>query len=316
MLRMVRLHKLIGAGKFPNCVSLAKELEVSPKTIQRDIEFMRDQQQMPIAYHQTKFGFYYTAPVSGLPGVEISEGEVAALLIAEQAVRQYRGTALEKPLRSACRKLTEGLEGRVTLDWAEVEAAVSFHQSGASDVDVEAFAAVSEAVLKSRELAFQYLKLGSAQAEARRIRPYHVGCFDGQWYCFGHDLARGAMRTFVLVRMSRVEATAVAFQRPLGFSIARHLEGSFGVFREEGKGRAQQVRIRFDEWAGRLVAERTWHESQKLTRLADGSVELELRLHSLEEIERWILSWGGHAAVLAPAKLRESVKGAARQILR
>jgi len=40
-----------------------------------------------------------------------------------------------------------------------------------------------------------------------------------------------------------------------------------------------------------------------------------LKLSSLAEIQRWVLSWGGRARVLAPVELAESVKAAARAIL-
>ena len=77
----------------------------------------------------------------------------------------------------------------------------------------------------------------------------------------------------------------------------------------------QRVRIRFDEWASRLVRERVWHESQKVKPLSGGRLELELELGGLEEIERWVLSWGEHAEVLGPKKLRERVREVARRIL-
>ena len=48
--RMLQLHQQLQAGSFPNCRKLADELEVSTKTIQRDIDFMRDQLGMPIEY--------------------------------------------------------------------------------------------------------------------------------------------------------------------------------------------------------------------------------------------------------------------------
>ena len=38
----MRLHERLRAGTFPNYRKLADELEVSTKTIQRDIDFMRD----------------------------------------------------------------------------------------------------------------------------------------------------------------------------------------------------------------------------------------------------------------------------------
>jgi len=44
----MRLHEKLRAGAFPNCRKLADELEVSTKTIQRDIDFMRDRLGLPI----------------------------------------------------------------------------------------------------------------------------------------------------------------------------------------------------------------------------------------------------------------------------
>src|SRR4051812_18167287 len=79
--RMQKLHRLIAAGKYPNCRSLAEELEVSPKTIQRDIDFMRDRMDYPIEYDPLRFGFHYTQPVTAFPQLELAEGELVALLI-------------------------------------------------------------------------------------------------------------------------------------------------------------------------------------------------------------------------------------------
>ena len=63
------------------------------------------------------------------------------------------------------------------------------------------------------------------------------------------------------------------------------------------------------------IREKRWHPSQQLIELEDGSVELRLKLSSLVEIQRWILSWGGHAIALAPNELAGSVKAAAEMIL-
>ena len=65
-----------------------------------------------------------------------------------------------------------------------------------------------------------------------------------------------------------------------------------------------------------LVREKKWHESQRLRELKRGEVELRLKLSSLVEIERWVLSWGGDAKVVKPRELAEAVKRAAKRILR
>ena len=73
-------------------------------------------------------------------------------------------------------------------------------------------------------------------------------------------------------------------------------------------------------WWRRLAAdyirEKKWHESQKLRELKNGGVELRLKLSSLVEVERWVLSWGGDAKVLKPRELAGAVKQAAEKIVK
>ncbi|HEX4631166.1 MAG TPA: WYL domain-containing protein [Chthoniobacterales bacterium] len=309
--RMMRLHAALKARHFPNCQKIAAELEVSAKTIQRDIDFMRYRLGLPIDYHPKEFGFFYTEPVTGFPNIEVSEGEITALLVAQKALAQYKGTPFERPLHSAFRKLTDGLKDRVSFSWHDLEDAISFRSAGASAADLEMFETVSKGVLRCVELEFEYRKLKSAGYESRRGRPYHLGCLENQWYLFAEDLERRQLRTFALPRMRKVKLTTKGFRRPANFSIAQILSGSFGVY---SSGKKQRIRIQFDPFAARLVAERKWHESQRVREQPDGAIVLELELGGLEEIERWILSWGKHALVLAPKELATRIWEEAKAI--
>ena len=58
--RIWAIHALVRKGNYPNCSTLAKELEVTSKTVQRDIVFMREQLSMPLEYDGKRFGYYYT----------------------------------------------------------------------------------------------------------------------------------------------------------------------------------------------------------------------------------------------------------------
>lgn len=305
------LHARLKAEEFPNCRKVAEELEVSSKTVQRDIDFMRDRLALPIAYDSVRCGFHYTEPVTSFPSIEVSEGEIAALFVAQKALAQYRGTPFERPLQSAFRKITDSLRDRVSFSWSEMEEAISFHSIGASVADLELFETVSQAVLRSIELTFDYRKLKSSQYEPRTVRPFHIASLENQWYLFGEDSARRQLRTFALPRMRNALATTTRFRRPANFSISDVLRGSFGVF---SGGKKQRVRLEFDAFAGRLVAERNWHESQRIRTERDGSVTLELELGGLEEIERWVLSWGSHVRVVAPKELVVTVQETAQAI--
>ena len=55
------------ADRYPNCRKIAEEFEVSAKTVQRDVSFMRDRMGLPIEYDKARFGFHYAQPVIGFP---------------------------------------------------------------------------------------------------------------------------------------------------------------------------------------------------------------------------------------------------------
>lgn len=308
---MMRLHAQLQARAFPNCRKLAAELEVSGKTIQRDIDFMRDQLGLPIEYDQLHFGFAYTEPVTSFPNIEVSEGEIVALFVAQKALQQYEGTPFEAPLRAAFRKIGDGLKDKITFSWSDLDSSISFRSTSRSISDIEIFESISSAVLRSEEVEFRYRKLRSSGLEKRRVRPYHLGCVENQWYLFAFDLDRQQLRTFALPRIRDPRKTGVRFKRPVDFSISKFLDSSFGVFRGEGNN---LVRIHFDSFAAQLIRERIWHPSQKITELRNDEIELTLRLGALEEIERWVLSWGEHATVLAPGPLVKRMREIARAL--
>jgi proteasome accessory factor B len=309
--RMMQIHEQLSSGSKPNCSTLAREFEVSTKTIQRDLDFMRDRWTLPIAYDEVAHSYYYTEPVNQLPTVTISEGELVALLVAQKAVEQYRGTPFEQPLSTAFSKLVAQLPGRVTVALGDARAVISFRSPGASAGDLETFRRISTAVLQSVEIGFGYRKLSSGGPEQRRVQPWHLACVNNQWYVIGWDCDRGARRTFAVPRMRDVKLTKTRFTRPQDFSIEAYLGSSFGIIAGEGD---HEIRVRFDAFASQLVRERFWHSSQTITERRDGTVDLQLRLGSLEEVERWILGLGEHAEVLKPVALRRQIAEIAHKI--
>jgi proteasome accessory factor B len=110
-----------------------------------------------------------------------------------------------------------------------------------------------------------------------------------------------------------VKLTGKTFERPQKFSLEKRLRDSFGVHSGEGE---YEVVIRFNARAADYVREKKWHESQHLRELKGGGVELRMKLSSLMEIERWILSWGGDATVVKPRELVEAVRKSAKAILK
>jgi predicted DNA-binding transcriptional regulator YafY len=61
--------------------------------------------------------------------------------------------------------------------------------------------------------------------------------------------------------------------------------------------------VDFDSLGADLIRGRKWHASQEITELPKRMLRLRLRLNSIEEAERWVLSWGAHATVVRPQAL-------------
>lgn len=304
LVRMIRIHELMRAGKYPNCTTLASELEISYKTAQRDIDFMRDQWRLPIEYDFARRGFYYTAPVSSLPSMTVSQGELVALLVAQKAIEQYRGTPFERPIASAFDKLASSLDGREGVSIQRLAEAFSFKPASMGESEMETFAVAADAVLRSRELVFEYRGLRSTALEIRRLEPYHLGCISDQWYVIGRDVDRDALRTFAVARMKSPRLAKSTFEIPSDFSIEEFLGGSFAAFQAL---KTETVRLLLTPFAARIAGERKWHPSQKLQRKRDGSGELTMKVGLAPDLESWIMSWGEHAKVLSPESLRKAV---------
>jgi len=309
--RMLRIHQTLQAGGFPNASKLAVEAEVSTKTIHRDIEFMRDRLNLPIAYDAAQFGYHYTGEVNGFPSMQITEGEIFALVVAEKALQQYRGTSFEKPLLSAIKKMEQALPDTISLNLADIEQTISFRTRAEPILNLEIFDSLARAVAQRQQLELHYRKPGHP-AEKRLVDAYHLANINGEWYLFAYDHARMDLRTFVPARIQSVKPTGKTFERTQKFSLENRLRDSFGVHSGEGEF---NVVIRFNDRAADYIREKKWHPSQTLRELKGGGAELKMKLSSLAEVQRWVLSWGGDAAVLKPGELVEAVKQSAKKIL-
>jgi len=311
--RMLQIHQALQSGGYPNATALAGQLEVCTKSVYRDLEFMRDRLELPIEYDGARFGYHYTEPVKAFPTLHITEGELFALVVAERALQQYRGTSFEKPLLSALQKMEQSLPDTISLSLADVEQTISFRTSTEPVLDLEIFDTLAKATTARRQLELTYRKPGQQGAQQRVVDPYHLANINGEWFLFAYDHLRNDLRTFVPSRIKAIRLTGKTFARQKRFSLEERLRGSFGV--QSGHGEHDVV-IRFHPRVADYIREKKWHESQQLRELKGGGVELRLRLSSFAEIGRWVLSWGGDAVVVRPAELAQLVRHAAQKVLR
>jgi predicted DNA-binding transcriptional regulator YafY len=123
-------------------------------------------------------------------------------------------------------------------------------------------------------------------------------------YLIGWDETRGGLRTFKVERIRDVSVRPDTFEPPEPGVLERDLRRAWDIIADQP---ATEVELRFDPSVAARVSETTWHPTQRLEPLPDGSVRFRATVAGTIEIRLWILSWGDAVEVISPPELREDV---------
>ena len=304
--RILAIDAAIRGGRFPNSVTLASELEVDPRTVQRDVEFLRDRLGAPLAFCRRNNGYAYASSDFQLPFVHFSEGELVALILAEGALSQYRGTPWEADLSRAVRRLVTLLPEGISLDLGRLSQELSISPPAVTPQNPEILSLLVQLVQRRERLRMSYRTAAQGLPRERQVDPYHLAVISEDCYLIAHCHDRQEIRMFATPRILAAQGTGERFSRPADFNPSEYLAGNFRAVRGLADS-SYAVLLRFTpEFAGR-IAEKHWHHSQRVEPQPDGSLFVRMTLSNLTEITRWVLSWGRECMVVEPPELREAV---------
>ncbi|HVO29827.1 MAG TPA: WYL domain-containing protein, partial [bacterium] len=170
---------------------------------------------------------------------------------------------------------------------------------------------VRAAVREHRTLEMTYFSMSRRAESVRRVDPWRLWWTEHGLYlvafCHVHG---GEPRTFAVERIRRLRATFDRFHPREELDWNEYVRGVFGVYR----GAEARVVVHFSARVAPLVRERRWHESQELMELPGGEVGLAMRVAGIDEVARWILSFGGEARAIEPPDLVRRVRAEAEAI--
>ncbi|HKM39548.1 MAG TPA: WYL domain-containing protein [bacterium] len=305
--RIHRIDCLVRQWEYPNVPKLSRWLEVSTRTIERDIEFLRDSLGAPLKYDAKRRGYYYTQSDFALPPVKLTDGELITLYLGQKLLSQYQGTSFENDLIKAFTKIRTFLPDQVEIDFAHLDDFLSFDVKPVRGQECQvalAFQQIARCLKNKKTVNVTYYTASRDAISTRKIDPYHLRCYKGAWYLIGYCHNRQEVRTFALDRIRKLDVTKRHFQRQPEFSLDDYLRYSLGI--ERGL-KPDQVVIWFDAHSARFVKERVWHPTQELVAQEDGSILFKAVLSGLGEVKRWVLSYGSRAQVIKPAHLRAEI---------
>ncbi len=305
--RLVFIDRKIRTGRYPNCSTMSREWEVSYKTIQRDIDYLKDAHNAPIEYDSRKNGFYYRDSSWFLPAIMLSEGDIFALLIGSRALQMYQGTPIAGELKAIYTKLAQLLPEQISVPPELIFDRMSFLGAPSRPINADIWKVLVRGILHQRVMWIEYASPRSKEPKEHTIHPLHLANIEGDWYVLARETRWKDIAQFAVSRIRKVKLQDATFVPPKGFDAGRVLKDRFGKFVHVDGGKRTTVRLLFKPELANSIAERTWHPKQKLKWRKDDALELQFPVVDVRDIVPWVLSFGSGARVVFPGSLRKEI---------
>jgi predicted DNA-binding transcriptional regulator YafY len=208
--RMLRLLSLLQTHRYWPGGELAERLDVSIRTLRRDVDRLRELG-YPVHAQRGLAGGYQLAAGAALPPLVLDDEEAVALAI---ALMQAAGSSVAgiaeasvRALAKVSQVLPRRLQRRVDALRGMTEPA---GPAPTVTVSPAVLAVVAQACRDDDRLEFGYLAADGTPTD-RRVEPYRLVSLGRRWYLVAYDLDRHEWRTFRLDRLSRPRPTGIRF---------------------------------------------------------------------------------------------------------
>ena len=297
--RFLWFHERIKALGYPNAAKLAARFEISPRTAQRDIEFMRDRMSAPLLYFPDRKGYTYTDPSFELPRLRLTEENIVSIALAVRLASSLPDSGMKQSLCSFLDDLL-GRSDTPSLCSTDVAELISIKNIEYSQVTAPYFPRIAESLLKNLPLEIQYHSPHKKETTTRNILPLHLLLYMGSWHLIAWCSLKKDLRDFVVSRIHSVKpCEPVVLPKKLP-SVKQYVRKNFGIMQGE---KGIPVKLRFSPAVAAWVREQVWHPAQKALFGKDGSLTLSFPVADFREIRRRILFYGADVKVLSPRAL-------------
>lgn len=300
--RIMAIDRSIRDEEYPNADRLAEKLEVSRRVIFNDREFMINRLGAPIEFDRNRCGWYYTDKTWVLPGLIITEGELLAFFLSVEISKRFLGSSYESSLLSAVEKISRGVKGPVTVDLETLRSHYTFSGQTLIMTNETVLLDLQHAIANHLCIWMRYFTAGRGEYTERKVMPYHMHNFQGDWFLIGFDTLRSDFRIFLVGRIEKWKVMPEKFEWDESFSASDWIGNAFQL---HGGSEVEEVSIWFSPQKAQFIRERRWHASQRFEEKPDGSLVLHMKTSGIVEVRNWLLQFGSGAEVLQPNSLRK-----------
>ena len=300
--RVMRVLQLIQGRACYDAGAIARELEVSERTVYRDLAVL-ELAGVPWLFDKTRQG-YTVRPDFRFPTLNLTEDEILGQATAT-VLTQAAGLDVSPGARPTTEKLaaTSDKAGRILREAQELIEVLDLKLADHRQ-HRELIRTVQWALLERKQLTGLYASPHEPRPVRLTLHPYRLALVKACWYVIGRPADGDQPRTFRITRFESLRMLDEPAEVPGDFDLRVYFGNAWAVYRGDV---TYDIELLLTQDAADVVTETTWHHTQQVCRNKDGSVTLTFRVAGLNEIVRWVLGWGGRVKVVKPSELREMV---------
>lgn len=318
--RFYKIELLLRNRGGASFAALQGELEVSPATLKRDLQYLRDRLAAPIVYDPAANVYRFASAPEGavagsrheLPGLWFSENEVHALLTMHQLLAGLDDDGvLARHLQPLMDKL-EGMLGTDAREARELMRRVKVIGTARRRVPSRHFELLGSALLQRRRVWLRYFKRRDRATSEREVSPQRLVNYRATWYLDAWCHASDGLRRFALDAVEDARVLPAKARNVAVRDLEAALDAGYGIYGGAG-AKVKWATLVFAADAAQWVANEEWHAGQVSRWLADGRYELKVPYIDPTELAMDVLRHGESVVVTGDKALATLVARRLRQ---
>lgn len=286
-----------------------KDIDVSKRTVQLDIQMMRSDKlgyNAPIVVYDRKY-YKYEDPDYSIVNIPVTDKDVKVMNEAIQVLRQFKDFSLFKEMDGVLQRLEDSVYASQKNNRAIIHLDKNEQLKGLEFIDV-----IYEAIQNKKVIEVTYQSFNARKSSAMKVHPQLLKEFNNRWFVLATH--KGKFITLALDRIIKIEIIDDLEYLDLEVNGDEYYKEVVGV--TVSNSRAQSVQFWIDKKNAPYVITKPFHASQRTIETREDGTIFNILVQVNFELERLILGFGDSIEVLKPLKLRERMQKKLRTAIR
>ena len=277
-----------------------KDIDVSKRTVQLDIQMMRSDKlgyNAPIVVYDRKY-YKYEDPDYSIVNISVTDKDVKVMNEAIQVLRQFKDFSLFKEMDGVLQRLEDSVYASQKNNRAIIHLDKNEQLKGLEFIDV-----IYEAIQNKKVIDVAYQSFSARSSSIMKVHPQLLKEFNNRWFLLATN--KGKFITLALDRIVTIDIDSGIEYQDLQVDGDTYYKDVVGVTVSNSK----PLRIKFwvDKKNAPYVITKPFHTSQRIIETREDGTIFNILVQHNFELERLILGFGDSIEVLKPKKLRDRI---------